>query len=335
MPRVPAAGAVPKPGGPGGAPSPGHQAAQAAAAAVASAERAHPVPKSAASTMDSARSVDSSDGQYKAALSELDALRRHLKKGRQITTWQCRHVTEGTLSSIAEMIAKGMNADQAVDVAEIHYTPTPQITKVGPEGYIHGWECVEPPCRSVGDKLLHDAHGAGTITSVDHDGNLHATFSDGTHGLLGHDAATTVPALAPQVRPATADDFKAIPGVPPDAQGVSVSWAAGMDPGEYHVTADQMQLAIKQIHQLRDRYHEIEQQEQQLASTEREEAKELAKAKGKLSWHLGTILAGLGLAAGAAFTALFAGPVVAGVIAAVAGGLPSVAVEWIDFHHKW
>ena len=95
MPRVPAAGAAPKPAGPGGPPaaSPAHAAAQA----VAQAESAHPVPK--------------------AALSELDALRRHLNKGRQITTWEARNIPGAIVAAVSEDLAKGLSVDQCIGIA--------------------------------------------------------------------------------------------------------------------------------------------------------------------------------------------------------------------------
>ena len=45
--------------------------------------------------------------RHKAVASELDALRRHLRKGRMISTWEAVHLPERALSSIAEDIAKG------------------------------------------------------------------------------------------------------------------------------------------------------------------------------------------------------------------------------------
>lgn len=52
-----------------------------------------------------------------AAVSELDALRRHLRKGREITTWTPVNITNGTLSRIAEDIAKGVLLDTAIERA--------------------------------------------------------------------------------------------------------------------------------------------------------------------------------------------------------------------------
>jgi len=52
-----------------------------------------------------------------AAVSELDALRRHLRKGREITTWEPVHITNGTLARIAEDVAKGVLLDTAIERA--------------------------------------------------------------------------------------------------------------------------------------------------------------------------------------------------------------------------
>jgi hypothetical protein len=52
-----------------------------------------------------------------AAASELDALRRHLRKGREITTWEPEHITNRTLGLIAEDIAKGVLLDTAIERA--------------------------------------------------------------------------------------------------------------------------------------------------------------------------------------------------------------------------
>jgi len=49
-----------------------------------------------------------------AAASELDALRRHLRKGREITSWEPVNITNGTLARIAEDIAKGVLLDTAI-----------------------------------------------------------------------------------------------------------------------------------------------------------------------------------------------------------------------------
>lgn len=53
----------------------------------------------------------------KAIESELDSLRRHLGKGRLISTWEPRHISNETLARIAEDMAKGVLIDVAVSRA--------------------------------------------------------------------------------------------------------------------------------------------------------------------------------------------------------------------------
>ena len=52
-----------------------------------------------------------------AAEAELGALARHLRKGREITSWEARHIPGRALSAIAEDIAKGVLIDTAVERA--------------------------------------------------------------------------------------------------------------------------------------------------------------------------------------------------------------------------
>jgi hypothetical protein len=113
MPRVPAAGAPQQQASPT-PPATGGTPAHAAAAAAESVVHEYPVQKAAGTP---AHPVPAPDSKYKAVVSELDALRRHLNKGRLITTWEPRHIPAVTLSSIAEDMAKGLSASQAVDVA--------------------------------------------------------------------------------------------------------------------------------------------------------------------------------------------------------------------------
>lgn len=77
----------------------------------------------------------------KAALAELDALARHLRKGRAVGTWEPRHLSGEILDEIAEDLDKGFTVDEATSMAAGSF-----VGKVGPEGYVHGWVCVRPPC---------------------------------------------------------------------------------------------------------------------------------------------------------------------------------------------
>lgn len=54
---------------------------------------------------------------HKGAEAELAALTRHLRKGRAISTWEPRYITERALADIAKSMAEGMTPEQAVDGA--------------------------------------------------------------------------------------------------------------------------------------------------------------------------------------------------------------------------
>ena len=86
--------------------------------------------------------------------------------------------------------------------------PTAKIvTKVGKEGYIHGWICVRPPCDKPGDDIVHPDHGHGKITGTGYteipDKNerrgvrsatlMTASFDDGTTGLLNGEIEDPAP----------------------------------------------------------------------------------------------------------------------------------------------
>ena len=86
-------------------PTPGHSAA---AGAIQS-----PTPRTGGTTSRS--SVAGS--RKKAVESELGALKRHLRKGRLISTWVAEHIPERVLGMIAEDIAKGVLLDVAVERA--------------------------------------------------------------------------------------------------------------------------------------------------------------------------------------------------------------------------
>jgi hypothetical protein len=87
------------------------------------------------------------------------------------------------------------------------FANTPELVKVGEEGYIHGWVCVRPPCGHVGDKVTHPVHGDGTIRGVNSDGSMIARFSDGTFDRLGDESQV---ALAP--RPPVTTELASMPG---------------------------------------------------------------------------------------------------------------------------
>lgn len=54
----------------------------------------------------------------KAVDSELQALVRHVHKGRLISTWEPRHITQQMLARVAENMARGLMVDDAIEVAK-------------------------------------------------------------------------------------------------------------------------------------------------------------------------------------------------------------------------
>ncbi len=57
-------------------------------------------------------------GLDRAVTAELEALARHLRKGRLISTWEPRNVPPRTLAVVSEHLAKGLDVDQAVAFAK-------------------------------------------------------------------------------------------------------------------------------------------------------------------------------------------------------------------------
>lgn len=56
-------------------------------------------------------------GTSKAVQAELEALARHLRKGRDISTWEARHIPAVTLAGISDELAKGLSVEEAVEGA--------------------------------------------------------------------------------------------------------------------------------------------------------------------------------------------------------------------------
>jgi hypothetical protein len=54
----------------------------------------------------------------KAAMAELDALCRHLRKGREITTWEARHLPESILAKMSEGLAGGLTLETVAAIAQ-------------------------------------------------------------------------------------------------------------------------------------------------------------------------------------------------------------------------
>jgi Phage portal protein len=350
----PPPGAPPAPGGgaPGGnfgSAPPGGTAPSSAGEAPGNAGQS---PAHAAQEAGAAAAFAKPKPTAKAVASELDALRRHLGKGREITTWEARYVPERTLSKISESLAKGLSPEQAVGI-EMSLLPIdvqPDLYKVGQEGYIHNWICVRPPCGKVGDKIVHPVHGAGIITARDHDGRLHAKFEDNKEGVLGKQRTQL---LGPKVKPT---------GVAPSLPSA---------PGKKKIVLDQARLdeidrliasgkgseyTPRQMHtpHLQDVQHETEMRLLTAALTKQPEALKREMKKGldeihemrdaledahldhatrsKLLWHAGAILGGfigalaLTVATGGGFLPL---------AILMLGTAPGFAQEYIDFRREW
>lgn len=93
----------------------------------------------------------------RAVDAELEALARHVRKGRLISTWAPRHITHQFLARVAEHMARGLMVDDAIEVAKA-------IRRVDLNGQEH-WE-EEPAVHDVGAaggggpiQLPHDAAG--------------------------------------------------------------------------------------------------------------------------------------------------------------------------------
>ena len=99
--------------------SPGHTEAAAATAATKPAAKKTTAKKPAASTKmveSTVQRVLLDADKTKAVLSELDALSRHLKKGRHLDTWETRHITSTDLGMVSHQLALGLEPADAVKV---------------------------------------------------------------------------------------------------------------------------------------------------------------------------------------------------------------------------
>lgn len=102
----------PKPSG-GGGQSPGHDAATAASNSRRAPAGKAPAAKPAATGRTAKKS------NLRAAEAELEALGRHLRKGRDLTTWERRHLTGETTSGLSRDIAQGLPLELALEVAKV------------------------------------------------------------------------------------------------------------------------------------------------------------------------------------------------------------------------
>src|SRR5208283_2978142 len=137
--------------------TPGHSAA---AGAIQS-----PTPRTGGTTSRS--SVAGS--RKKAVESELGALKRHLRKGRLISTWVAEHIPERALGMIAEDVAKGVLLDVAVERAgDICLAEIP--------GGFGGFD------KSAGEDVsVMLAAGKGEYGRADREGSVHEVVKAAAH----------------------------------------------------------------------------------------------------------------------------------------------------------
>jgi hypothetical protein len=151
----------------GASKTPGHAAAAAGVASTSSAKPGGGNQSGSSGNSNSGSSPANSKlkPKNKAAVAELQALTRHLKKGRLVSTWQAEHIPGVVLAAISEDLAKGLTPDEAVMTALITLpddmvkeadagpkAPSPGWTsssqlleKAGPKGYEHGWHYTGAP----------------------------------------------------------------------------------------------------------------------------------------------------------------------------------------------
>lgn len=82
----------------------------------------------------------------RAAQAELEALGRHLRKGRLISTWEPRNIPNDALARIAEHMAHGLDADAAINVVKA----TRRVTMSGEEYWDTAPEGADPDTAAGG-----------------------------------------------------------------------------------------------------------------------------------------------------------------------------------------
>lgn len=77
---------------------------------------ATPAHTAASSTSRRSRTAKS-ESDERAVQAEFEALSRHVRKGRRISTWEAKHIDNDVLARITEHMAKGLDVDTAIDVS--------------------------------------------------------------------------------------------------------------------------------------------------------------------------------------------------------------------------
>lgn len=112
-------------------------------------------PRGAAPTSTNSRPKVDEAGLLKAATNELDALSRHVKKGRQVSSWVPRAIAPDALARISQHMAEGLEIDEAIKVVK----STRRIVSLnGQESWINA-------------AVPHNAAGGGGRSPVRHLGD--------------------------------------------------------------------------------------------------------------------------------------------------------------------
>ena len=133
--------------------TPGHQAAAAGVAATSSAK---PGGGNQSGSSGNSSTKQPPNAKNKALVAELEALSRHLKKGRHVSTWEPEHIPGAVLASISEDLTKGLTPEQAVTTALI--TIPAEMVKsddAGPKAQSLGWISSSPP-ESLDDQIRRE-----------------------------------------------------------------------------------------------------------------------------------------------------------------------------------
>lgn len=145
-----------------------------------------------------------SAGKVRAIESELSALARHVRKGRLISSWEARHISQETLARISENVTKGLAIEDAITVVkttrrvdldgQVVWTPQPSPNQVP----MHN---VSP---SGGGGRIYPAHNV-TDTEVDAGRTAYAPEVPG--GTPGISAGNEPPRWAPPEGTSTGQTF--------------------------------------------------------------------------------------------------------------------------------
>lgn len=116
---------------------------------------------------------DDREGLRKAVDAELEALCRHIRKGRLLSSWEPKHISQYMLARVAEHMAKGLTVEDAVEVAKAltrRVLTNGQVTMVD-----------EPP---QGNPMYPVSAGGGARVFPAHDVNGVETGADNSAGRV-------------------------------------------------------------------------------------------------------------------------------------------------------